>query len=189
MRQRCVPSPRASCRAARLGRSLACSAGARCRRAIDGGMKEGDTKTMPRQSARLQPVSCWSWRTACRPIVTSSSREIARASMPVWWANLRGIESPNQAFSSSQEGWCNAMAAMPRGVSWRASMRARVGSGDRRRCRRRGGRQGAGLWRSAAAGASEKSAAKTACRAEMRCGISRVRKPVRHQEKKDMLPC
>ena len=38
----------------------------------------------------------------------------------------------------------------------------------------KGGQQGAGLWRSAAAGASEKSAAKTACRAEMRCGSRRT---------------
>jgi hypothetical protein len=46
-------------------------------------MNDGDTNTMPRQSARLQPVSRCNFRTAAIPIVTSSSSEIARASMPV----------------------------------------------------------------------------------------------------------
>ena len=81
-------------------------------------MNDGDTNRIPRQSARLQPVSRWSFRTAARPIVTSSSTEMPRASMPVCCANLRGIASPNQALPTSHAGWWIAIAAMPRDGVW-----------------------------------------------------------------------
>jgi hypothetical protein len=77
---------------------------------------------MPRQSVSRQPVSRWSVRTAASPIVTSSTGEIPRDSIPVWWANFRGIVSPNQALSSLQTGSWTAMAAMPSGDDMESGM-------------------------------------------------------------------
>jgi len=114
--------------------------------AIDAGMNDGDTNTIPRQSASEQPVARCSLRTAAMPIVTSSSSEMARDSMPVWWENFRGIAGPNQALSSCHDGWWTAIAEMPRAAGF---MRVgRAGAVPEAGRSKRTGILASALWRS-----------------------------------------
>ena len=106
------------CRAACCSRSYRACDCSRKRSAIIGGKKEGEANKIPRQSARLQPVSACSLRTTRTPIVTSSSNEIARDSMPVWRLNFRGMVSPNHELLSIQFGRCTEIAEMPRPLAF-----------------------------------------------------------------------
>src|SRR3954452_16060988 len=83
------------------------------RRATVRGTNEGETNSSARQSFKSQPTSRCKLRTARRPIVTSSSSEMGRDSMPVWCTNLRGMVSPNQSLPRIHGGSKAAMAEMP----------------------------------------------------------------------------
>ncbi|MGA2069456.1 MAG: hypothetical protein ABSG86_31180 [Thermoguttaceae bacterium] len=99
-----MPSLPMSCFAAMWVHSQKTCSRLRCFRATAVGTREDATKTTAVQLLRSQRVSSCRFSTARRPIVTSSSNEIWRETIPECSTNLRGRVSPNQSLPNTQGG-------------------------------------------------------------------------------------